>query len=296
MEEGHAQPAVSGRVYRAPTPPGALASQTWTMALPTRLLSNAVALAYGLALAGCAGVPADELLGSTAIVAELPYERGALVEAARFSAGHPGGAPPGAWNRFVVSPFRTKSEYRLVESGPGVVLEGRADGSASGFYRRIRIDPARHPIVEWRWRVLEPLAGADPRIHARDDSPARIVICFHGDVKRLDIEERTTVRMYKAFTGERLPYAMLMYVWASDAPVETIAASGYTGKIQMIVVDSGGRAGEWREFRRNVLEDYRRAFGEEPWDIVAVGVMTDADNVNEKTRTQYGDIIFRQRQ
>lgn len=257
------------------------------------LIHRAAALACGAVLAACATVPADDLLVSSSIVAELERETGPRVEVSRFSEGRAGEAPSG-WTPFVVSPFVTRTEYALAENNPSMVLEARAEDSASGLYRRIRIDPARHPIIEWRWRVVEPLAGADPRIHARDDSPARIVICFHGDVKRLDIEERTTVRFYKAFTGERLPYAMLMYVWASEAPVETIAASGYTGKIQMIVVDSGGRAGEWREFRRNVLEDYRRAFGEEPWDIVAVGVMTDADNVSDKARTQYGDIVFRQ--
>jgi hypothetical protein len=83
-----------------------------------------------------------------------------------------------------------------------------------------------------------------------------------------------------------------MYVWSSDAPVGTIAPNTYTGKIQMIVVD-GSRDGKWHEFRRNVLEDYRRAFGEDPWDIVAVGVMTDSDNSHEKARAQYGDITFR---
>ena len=61
----------------------------------------------------------------------------------------------------------------------------------------------------------------------------------------------------------------------------------------MIVVERGGGAGTWREFRRNVLEDYRHAFGEEPADIVAVGVLTDADDTHAKTRAQYGDITFR---
>jgi len=42
-----------------------------------------------------------------------------------------------------------------------------------------------------------------------------------------------------------------------------------------------------------VLEDYRHAFGEEPSDIVAVGVMTDADDTRGKARAQYGDISFR---
>ena len=264
------------------------------MPLPEQFLRTAAALACGAALCACASAPVDDLLASTAIVAELPRESGALVEAARFSAGRPGETPPGGWSPFVVSPFASRSEYRLVEGNPHPVLEARADGSASGFYRRIHIDPRRHPVVEWRWRVLEPLAGADPRVPSRDDSPARLVICFHGDAKRLDIGERNTLRLYKALTGEMLPYAMLMYVWASDAPVGSIASSVYTEKIQMIVVESGdSRAREWSEFRRNVLEDYRQAFGEEPSDIVAVGVMTDADDTRAETRAQYGDISFK---
>ncbi len=261
------------------------------MDLAQKLLRHTATLACGAALAGCVALPVEELLASTTIVAELKVESGALVEAARFSAGHAGDAPPGDWGRFVVSPFATKSEYALVESGPGVVLEGRADGSASGFYQRIRIDPARHPVIEWRWRVLQTPAGLDPRVPARDDSPARVIVAFHGDITRLGIGERFTLRLYKALTGEKMPYAIIMYSWASDAPVGTITPNDQTGKIQTIVV--GGGVGEWREFRRNVLEDYRLAFGEEPWNIVGVGVMTDASNTREKARAQYGDISFR---
>jgi hypothetical protein len=72
-----------------------------------------------------------------------------------------------------------------------------------------------------------------------------------------------------------------------------MVANDQTAKIQTIVVESGGHIGEWRELRRNVLEDYRRAFGEEPWDIVGVGVMTDARNTHGKASALYGDISFR---
>src|SRR5260221_13535569 len=162
--------------------------------------SLAAVLAFGMALVGCAGVPVDELLASTTIVADLQVEDGARVAAAQFSAGHAGESQPG-WGRFVVSPFATKSEYALVESGPGVVLEGRADGSASGFYQRIRIDPARHPMIEWSWRVLQTPGHTDPRVHSRSDSPARVIVAFHGDVKRLDIGERFALALYHALTG-----------------------------------------------------------------------------------------------
>src|SRR6266702_1130080 len=255
--------------------------------------SHAAMLACCAALSGCVGVPVEELLASTTIVAELPLESGKRVEAARFAAGRAGEAQPG-WGRFIVSPFARKSDYRLVDGGPGVVLEGRADGSASGFYRRIHIDPARHPVIEWRWRVLQTPADLDPRVPARDDSPARVIVAFHGDVTRLDLAERYTLRLYNALTGEKMPYAIIMYSWASDTPVGTVTPNDQTRKIQTIVVERGG-VGEWRELRRNVLKDYRRAFGEEPWDIVAVGVMTDAGNTRGKARAQYGDISFRSR-
>src|SRR6266853_2069172 len=217
------------------------------MTLPKKLLRHAATLTCGVALAGCAAVQVEELLASTTIVAELKVESGTLVEAARFSAGHAGDAPPGDWGRFVVSPFATKSEYALVESDPGVP--------------------------------------------SRSDSPARVIVAFHGDVKRLDIGERFALALYHALTGDKMPYAIIMYSWASDAPVGTITSNDQTDKIQTIVV--GGGIGEWREFRRNVLEDYRRAFGEEPWDIVAVGVMTDTSNTRGKASAQYGDISFR---
>src|SRR5258708_26202507 len=125
------------------------------MPLRKKLLRDAATLACGVALAGCVAVPVEELLASTTIVAELKVESGTLVEAARFSAGHAGDAPPGDWGRFVVSPFATKSEYALVESGPGVVVEGRADGSGSGLYQRIRTAPAAPPGMERVRRILQ---------------------------------------------------------------------------------------------------------------------------------------------
>ena len=249
-------------------------------------------------LGGCASVPGDPegLLASSAIVAEREVERGALVEVARFSRETAGGLPD-QWEPFVILPATPHTQYRLVASSEGTVLEANADRSASGFYRRIRIDPKRHPIVEWRWKVVQPVAGADARVPVREDSPARLVISFHGDINRLDFQERITLRLYKGLTGQTLPYAMLMYIWAGTLPGETTIPSEHTQKIQMIVVPSDeGRVGQWEQFRRNVLEDYRRIFGEEPGDIVAVGVMTDSDDTGQQARALYGDITFRRSQ
>ena len=74
----------------------------------------------------------------------------------------------------------------------------------------------------------------------------------------------------------------------------TVVVNPHIGRIRMIVAESGtARLGQWVTVRRNVLEDYRRAFGESPWDVVAVGVMTDSDNTGTTARALYGDITFR---
>jgi len=62
----------------------------------------------------------------------------------------------------------------------------------------------------------------------------------------------------------------------------------------MIVADSGPEnLGRWHTVTRNVVADFRRAFGEEPGTITSVGIMTDTDNTGTKAEAFYGDIEFR---
>jgi hypothetical protein len=57
---------------------------------------------------------------------------------------------------------------------------------------------------------------------------------------------------------------------------------------------SPGNLDRWIDLRRNILEDYRRAFGEDPGDIVGVGIFTDVDGNGAAGRAYYGDITFRE--
>lgn len=247
-----------------------------------------------LALGGCASVPDDGLLASTPIVRELWRERGAVVEVARFSRLKAGAPLPAGWYPWGLQSGRRATEYRLVGSASGTVLEGFADRAATGLYRKIRVSPQRQPLLEWEWRIDERVLGAGKRLDALDDSPARIVVSFHGDPDKLDFDQRVKLRLAKAVAGEALPYAMLIYTWSKDLPVNTVLPHPQIERIRMIVVESGAdRVGQWVPFRRHVVEDFRRAYGEEPGDIVAVGVLTDSDNTQQVSRAQYGDISFR---
>ncbi len=226
-------------------------------------------------------------------MAERERESGDAVEVARFSRASAGEPLPATWETYVVLPSKPRTEYNLVKTDAGIALEAKADKSASGMYRRIRIDPRRHSVIEWRWRVGNLIPGANTRIASAEDSPARLMVSFHGDARRLGFGGRAQLRFAKALSGQALPYATLMYVWSNQHPVGSVIQNPHTDRIRMIVVGSGpDGVGEWRDYRRNVLEDYRRAFDEEPWDIVAVGLMTDSDNTRQQARCLYGDISF----
>ena len=62
----------------------------------------------------------------------------------------------------------------------------------------------------------------------------------------------------------------------------------------MVAVKSGpGAAGQWHTERRNVLADYRAAFGEDPPPVNGVAIMTDTDNTDGAATAYYGNIVFR---
>ena len=252
--------------------------------------------APALLAAGCAGAPAGSsdasLVWSADLARSLPRQSGDVVEVARFSQLAPSAAIL-PWEPYLMLRANARTEYRLVEERGDVALEAQAKEGGSGLYRKIRIDPTRHPVLEWRWQVPK-VAGSDPGVVSRHSPMVRLSLGFHGDLSKLDFDDRAKLRLAKKLTPQGLPYASLIYVWMHDVPVGSVIRSPYTDRVRMIVVESGEqRLGEWVSVRRNVLEDYRRAFGEEPWDIVSVGIMTDVGDDGSPRRSFYGDITFR---
>ena len=237
-------------------------------------------LAIALLVGGCSALPPDEITWSSELARSLPVEEGPVVEVARFSRNHMQG-----WEPYVIFPGNTRTAYEL--DGEGLRAECHEGGS--GMWRKIRIDVQRHPVMEWRWRLPRNSAGAA----SAKSPPMRISLGFHGDATKLDFEDRAKLRMARAMTVHGLPYASLLYVWRTDLPVGTVYSHPQTERVRFVVAESGEqRVDRWVSLRRNVLEDYRRAFGEEPGDLVAVGVMTDYGDDGSPRRAQYGDITF----
>jgi hypothetical protein len=84
-----------------------------------------------------------------------------------------------------------------------------------------------------------------------------------------------------------------MYVWDPRAELDAVVVNPRTDRIRKIVLESGaGHLGQWREYRRDIREDFRRAFGEDPGPLIGVALMTDADNTRNRAEAWYGEIRF----
>ena len=214
-----------------------------------------------------------------------------------FSAAQAGGDYPPPWQPLTFKKIPRHTAYQLVEDNGVVVLQADSDNAASGLSREVAIDPVEYPIVEWRWKVDNVLAGGDVARKTGDDYPARLYITFAYDARRVGLWERAKYRAARLFYGKHPPSAALNYLWASRAAVGTQVANAYTNRVQMFVVRSGAaQAGQWRSESRNVLRDYRAAFGDDsmgPPMISGVAVMTDTDNTGEFARAWFGDIVFK---
>lgn len=188
------------------------------------------------------------------------------IEVGRFSTGDLEG-----WEEQV---FDGKTDYRLVENSGKTVLRARSNNSASGRFKRVRIDLEDTPVLHWSWRVNNLLSNVDERTKAGDDYPARLYVVFSGGL---------------FFWRTRA----INYVWSSNQPVGTTWDNAFTGNAKMIAVESGDIwLGEWVGVERNVAADYRRLFGQEPGMVDAVAIMSDTDNSNQQATAWYGDIWF----
>ena len=285
----------------APVPPLAPAACAAPPACTTRRAWLGGALGTALAvgtLAGCATskAPAGHADAPAADAADAHPahdEPQPAPQVLPFSTAVPGQQPAG-WRPYALRKDVARTRYAVVRDGDTRVLHAHASASATGLRCAVHIDPAQRGLLQFSWRVREVPAQADVAEAVQDDCPARLIVAFDGDHTRLPLRERLLFDQVELFTGQRLPYATLMYVWDGGRhAVESVHRNHRTSRIQYLTVESGRqRAGRWLHYQRDVVADFQRVFGEAPGTITGVGVLTDADALKLQLEAWYGDITL----
>ena len=210
-----------------------------------------------------------------------------------FSASGTSETLPAEWQPLTFGRIDRHTAYTLVEDGGTVVVKAVSDRSASGLTRAISISPQEYPVIQWRWKIGNILQKGDVTRRDRDDYPARLYITFAFDPDRAGYLERLEYEAARLVQGRDVPYRAISYIWGSNSPAGSMIPNAYTDKVMMFVVESGAeKLQRWVTQQRNVHEDYRRAFGDEPPMISGVAIMTDTDNTGESAIAWYGDITF----
>jgi len=217
-----------------------------------------------------------------------------VIEVGKFSAAAVGQALPDGWKPLTFKKIERYTTYAMVKDNDTVVIRAVAEASASGLTREIKINSKEYPIVQWRWKVDNILKKGDVHKKEGDDYPARIYITFEYDPSKLSFFEKAKYKTIKLWYGQYPPLAAINYIWESKTPVGTMVPNPYTDRVMMFVVESGaGKLNQWVVEERNIYEDYKKAFGEEPPMISGVAIMTDTDNTGESATAYYGDILFK---
>jgi hypothetical protein len=198
---------------------------------------------------------------------------------------------PAGWAPLTFVKIPRHTRYAVVDEDGRPALKAQSDRAASGLIHALKADARRLPLLRWRWKVENTLSKGDVTRKAGDDYPARIYVAFAYDPARAGLAQRIKYEAVRLIYGAYPPHAGLNYIWDTRAPVGTTVPNPFTDRVRMIVVESGEtNLRQWREYERNVYQDYKRAFGEEPPMISGIAVMTDTDGTQESAVAYYGEI------
>lgn len=214
-------------------------------------------------------------------------------EPAPFSTAAPGDALPSPWRHQLLPKVKTANQLDLVRDGGVVALRVRSSASASTAAQSLDVDTARTPVLTWRWKVSNPVAGSDFTRKSGDDYAARVYVLFDYPLEKLSLADRIAATLARTLHGAELPTAAITYVWGTAQAVGASGPNPYTDRARMIVVNSGTQGvGEWVEVRRDVAADFRALFGEAAPRVNGIAVSADTDNTGEEVTAWFGDLRF----
>jgi hypothetical protein len=144
--------------------------------------------------------------------------------------------------------------------------------SSFSIERNIPMSVRDYPFVTWSWKALKLPSSGDVRDKSLNDQALQILAAF---------DNRTVIS----------------YVWDSNAPEGTVVDESIGWpvnlRIKVVVVKSGtADVGKWITHRRNVYQDYRSIFGEEPPLLKGLRIQSNTQYTQDRAEGLVRGITF----
>jgi Protein of unknown function (DUF3047) len=208
-------------------------------------------------------------LASVALAADLVIEDWKAYKVG--ATGLPGDWKPQNWG----SP--NYGNLRIVDDDGRRALHLKSRDDSTTLNRDIKgkVRLKETPILEWEWKSIVLPKDGDSCKKATDDQAGQVFVAWPRFPE--------TVRS-----------RIIGYVWDTTQPVGTICRSEKTSMVTYVVVQSGpGELNKWVTEKRNLLEDFKKIYGEAPDDPAVLSLSIDSNDTHSAAEAMIGSIRFK---
>jgi hypothetical protein len=177
------------------------------------------------------------------------------------------GGNPSGWQ---LHEKKGKADYTVIQDSGIPALRLRSEETSFSLQKAVDIDPQHYPVISWKWKVTKLPDGGDFRKSNADDQAAQIFLAFSN---------RKTIA----------------YLWDTTAPAGSVDdASGIPFvSVKAIVVRSGpDDAGRWITETRNVFEDYKALYGDDPPVLAGIRIQINSQHTATSGESFFADVVF----
>jgi Protein of unknown function (DUF3047) len=177
------------------------------------------------------------------------------------------GAPTG-WQ---VAEKSGKADYTVVTDSGERALLLRSTNTSFSVQKKVNVDISQYPVLSWKWKVTKLPKGGDFRKSETDDQAAQLFL---------------------AFTKTKA----IVYIWDTSAPQGLMESTSPVPfmTVKVVVVRSGtAELGKWVAETRNVYEDYRKLYGEEPPPVSGVRLQINSQHTKSSAESLFADVELR---
>lgn len=170
--------------------------------------------------------------------------------------------------------WKGKADFEVVEAEASTAFHLKSVSTSMALYKEVKFDIRDYPFLNWSWKAVELPAGGDVRKKSADDQAAQVYVVFPR---------------WPAPVNSRI----IGYIWDTTVPAGVSIQSTKSSYTKYIVVRGGnGDLNKWLTEKRNVYQDYKRLFKEDPPKVGSVSVMIDSDDTKTSAESFVGSIYF----